>query len=410
MSIVTERKTKFKKNWENFKANLKILGSSLMFPLFLLAFSSMILGITYIFPSKWLITQIISKISMSIFNAFTYLVYLSLIITFHKDKNKYTLLNSIIFLMVIVGLQKILMNITNLDDYLLTNSIFSMIICATIYIYVDKKNMKPYFWVGMGFLLALLLIPVFITIAFIIRIIGYLIGNCPFGINAFLYGTINRLLLPFGLHSLLIPTFTYSAVGGTLNVYDDSNVLVNVINGDSAIWTYMYTHNLNFQELTGSFIYEGNNYTYEVLNNSSPGQYQVGFLPLTTFIFPILGISYCIKNGWKKGKILLIPTLFTMCSGLTEITEYTYLYTNIYLYLIEVFFVGLSFMFCSISHVNVWISTGWFIDIILFGIIPSLKGMTTNWYFIPIIGISIGIIFTLLFGVVDKYSKSSIIV
>lgn len=379
-----------------------------MFPLLLLAFASLILGITYIFPSEWLLTQSLSTITMYIFSAFNYLVYFSLIITFHKSKNKYTMINALLFLLVVLTMQFVIKDTTKLESYLLSNSVFSMIIIASVFIFVDKFiYTKPYLWVGVGFLLSLILVFVFIIVAYVIRQIGTLIGLMPYGLNAFFYGTINRLLLPFGLHSLLIPTFTYTSVGGTLEVTNvDTSTVVEVINGDSAIWTYMYTHGMDFQSIAGTYTENGVNYSYELINTNAPGQYQEGFLLLTTFIFPIMGITYVIFNGWEKGKNIFVATMITACSGLTEVTEYTFLYTNIYLYLMEVVSVGLSFMLCNVLDVSVWISTGWFIDIILFGIIPSLNGFVTNWYWIPIVGTTIGVVFALLFNLVDKMSKT----
>lgn len=393
--------------WENISAKLKALGASLMFPLLLLAFASLVLGITYIFPSEWVTTQATSKIVMTIFHNFPYLVFYSLIITFHKNQVGNTYINATLFLFTIITIQKIILSVTDIDSYYLSNSVFSMILTAVTFIIVDRLIKIPFLWVLIAFFFSLVLVPIFMTLALIVRFIGYLIGLCPFGINAFLYGSINRLLLPFGLHSLMIPTFTYTAVGGSLEIYEGSE-LINTINGDSAIWTYMYTHQIDFQSVEGSFSYEGNYYSYILSNSNSPGQYQVGFLPLTTFIFPIMGISYVVINGWEKGKLLFFSTLITMCSGLTEVTEYAYLFTNIYLYVLEIIIVGLSFMLCNILDVSVWISTGWFIDIILFGIIPSVKGFETNWIWIPVIGITLGIVFAILFNLLDRLSKKSV--
>jgi phosphotransferase system glucose/maltose/N-acetylglucosamine-specific IIC component len=65
---------------------------------------------------------------------------------------------------------------------------------------------------------------------------GYLLDFLPFGLNAFFYGFINRLLNPFGLHSVMIPTFTYSQAGGMLVMTDPSGIAPSIkIIGDSAI-------------------------------------------------------------------------------------------------------------------------------------------------------------------------------
>lgn len=396
------------KQINNITAKLKALGSSLMFPLILLAFASLVLGITYIFPKEWITTTIISKIAMVIFDMFSYLVFYSLIITFHKEKDKTTLINATLFLFVLISVQTSIKQITNIDEYLLSNSVFSMLLCSIAFIITDKVIKWSWLWVGIGFFYALVLVPILIVVDTIIKIIGVLIGMAPYGLNAFLYGVTNRLLLPFGLHSLMIPTFAYTAVGGVLEVTNCITKDITTISGDSVIWTYMYTNGLDFQSNAGEFMIGSESFTYKLINTTTPGQYQQGFLPLITFILPMMGIGYVITNGWEKGKNIFIATLITMCSGLTEITEYIYLYTNIYLYLLEVFFTGISFMLCNILNVTVWISTGWFIDIILFGLIPNINGFETNWYWIPVIGISIGLVFSILFNLIDKISKKPI--
>ncbi len=379
-----------------------------MYPLMVLAFASLVLGITYIFPREWVTTKAFSSIATTIFISFPYLVFFSLIITFHNEKNNTTLISAVLFIMVLVTVQNAIKVSTDIDPYLLSNSVFSMILCSIVFIINDKLIKRKWLWVGVGLIYALVLIPILMLTALIVRDIGFVIGKAPYGLNSFLYGVVNRLLLPFGLHSLMIPTFNYSAVGGTLEITNYVSGAVYIFNGDSAIWNVMYVHGLDLQADHGQFSIGTESYKWVLYNNDGPGMYQQGFLPLTTFIFPMIGISFVIVNGWPKGKYLFTATMITMCSGITEVTEYMFLYTNIYLYLLEVFFVGLSFMLCNVLDVTVWISTGWFIDIILFGVIPSMQGFTTNWYWIPVIGISIGAVYSILFNIIDRKSKNPI--
>lgn len=400
----TKANWKFKNIKETFRSKLLMLGASLMFPLSLLAFASLLLGFTFIFPSDWAITKILSGTTYEVIVIFIYLVYYSIINTFHKNKNYYTFINATLFLLSILTIQHIIKLFNLLDDSYLSNSLFTMMICSSFFVYVDYKYDVKLYWVLIALIISIVLIPIFILITFIVNGIGKLIGSIPWGINAFLYGFINRLLLPFGLHTIMIPTFTYSAVGGTLNIYEGT-MLIDSIQGDSAIWSYMYTHGINFSLNKGTYIYEQITYNFELIGNNVPGQYQEGFLPVTGFIFPIMGLSYVLVHGWEKGKHIFLGSLFTMVSGITEMTEFTFVLLNPFLYFLNALIVGLSFMLCNLFNVSVWLSTGWIFDIILFGIIPSIKGFTTHWYIIPLIGIGLGVVYGLLFNIIDKYSK-----
>lgn len=392
-----------KQEWKNkFKLILSQLGSALMLPLSFLAFSSLLLGITYTLPSDWFITNYVGSITGGMFSIFTYLAFISLVITFYTERKKYSIISSVIFLLTLIIVQK-------LSGTNSTFSLFSAMIASSIFIVMDSKlNIHSTLWVLIGIAFSLVLIPTYIIIDMVINIIGKAINFLPWGTNAFLYGFINRLLLPFGLHSVMIPTFTYSPVGGTLEVYDSAGELFKTIEGDSPIWMYMYTNGVKDFAQSGSITIDGIGYTYNLINNNAVGQYQEGFLPIISFSFPILAISYCLVNGFEKGKMLLIGSLMTMFSGVTETTEYFFILLNPFLYILNAVIVGLSFMLCNVLNVHVWLSTGWIIDIAIFGLVPAIKGFQTNWWMIPVIGIALGALYAPLFILIDKKTKFNI--
>ncbi len=226
----------------------------------------------------------------------------------------------------------------------------------------------------------------------------------PLGLNSFAYGFTNRLLLPFGLHSLMIPMFAYSDIGGHLNIYLDGE-LIKSVDGDSMIWMTLYSNDIFDFSLNGTVDVDGVLYTYEVIGNNNPGQYQQGFLPMTSIAFPMIAITYCYFNSYEKGKVFLLGAILTCFSGITETTEYFFIMINPLLYLLNAFMVGISFMLCDLLNVNVWLSTGWSIDIILFGLIPWAKGFQTNWYYLIAIGFIVGVIYSSLFILIDRKTK-----
>ncbi len=382
--------------WETVKGLLQKLGAAMMFPITLVAFASLFLGLSFVLPSELLITDIINKLSSIIFIFFPILVFLSIIMHFHNNINETTIINSASVLLIFIATLYI-------SDHLELVTVFSMIMLASLLIIVDRRIYNIYLYYLICFSLSLLLILPIIITNYLIYLLGYLISLLPWGLSAFVYGFTNRMLIPFGLHSVLMPTFLFTEAGGLLTIYNDAGEIVNTVGGDSQIWVYMYTNGLDFTQLTGSFINDGMNYTYEVTNSYNVGQYQQGFLPMLTFAFPMLGITYIIMNGWEEGKKFLLITLMTAMTGVTEMTEFSFIFISPTLYIVNALLFGASFFLMNVLDCSVWISTGWSIDIIMFGIIPSLKGYATHWYWIPAIGIGLGIIYSIIFSKV--YNK-----
>ncbi|BDU67689.1 MAG: PTS trehalose transporter subunit IIBC [Candidatus Tyloplasma litorale] len=401
------------------------LGPTLILPISLVAFSSIILGISISLPLESFVSSFLNDLSSIVFVIFPILVYVSIIIHFHNDKNNNTIINSLITLFIFIAVQSIIVETGIIPSFFIGNlgfytsygnesiihsmtpisfSVFSMMILSFIFIYLDKKISNKNWFLILGFLLVLILTPIFMIISILIWGIGFLISSIPFGFSAFLYGFVNRLLLPFGLHTVLMPTFLYTEIGGVLNIFNASDELVKTIAGDSNIWVFMYSKGMDFTQLNGEIIFEGNKYIYEVSNSYNIGQYQQGFLPILSFGFPITAIVFILWKGWENGKTFLFFTLITALSGISEITEFSFIFISPTLYFFNALIFGLSFWILNILNVSVWISTGWIIDIVMFGIMPSLKGFETNWYWIPIIGILLGLIYSLVYCFV--YSKN----
>ncbi len=389
----------------NFKAILNKLGAALMFPLSFLAFVSVFLGISYLFPVDFFLRNFISKISIPFFSVFPLLIFISLINVYHNNKNEQTIIKSLIFFLTFYAF--ILIVETRINKSI-NISIFTSMILATIFILLDKKRIHLSLWVLIAFGLAFIFVPIFIFINITISFIGLIINGLPIGINAFLYGFINRLLLPFGLHSVMIPTFGWTSIGGELNIYNTSGELVKTIAGDSPIWMFMYSNGIKDFADVGNFIVDGTQYSFILRGNTAVGQYQEGFIPIISFAYPMVALTYWFFNRDEKSKVLLLGVLVTMFSGITETTEYFFILINPWLYLLNAVMVGLSFMLCNILNAHVWLSTGWIIDILLFGIIPWIKGFQTNWYWLIVIGLIVGSLYSTLFILIDKYTKYEI--
>lgn len=373
---------------------LSRLGSALIYPLSFLAFVSIFMGVGNILPTQWFITRVISDITSIIFNWFWLFTFISLIIVFQVDKDEYTVIKSLIYIAPVIA---ITYSINNYYGINISYSIFTSLILVFTFIFIYKYEIWSWMWMLIGTGMSVLLIPTFVVVNILIILIGKLISILPWGLSAFTYGAVNRLLVPFGLHSVMIPTFAWSNVGGYMEVYNSTGEIVKTISGDSPIWQFMYANGIKDFNIEGTFVFNSIDYTYKVLNTNVVGQYQEGFLPIIGFTFPILGLGYCLIRGFDKGWLLLMGTLMTMFSGVTETTEFTFILYSPILYIVNSVIVGTSFMLCNILDVHVWLSTGWCIDILLFGIVPSVKGFDTNWYWIPLIGTILGFIYLGIF-------------
>ncbi len=392
---------------DKIKSIVSMLGAALIFPLAFLAFTCIFLGITYVLPEDMFIANFISSVILILFSFFPHFVFVSIVMTYHKEQNKYTIIKSVIYLLTITSM---IYSVNDFFEMSINFSLFSSMLAAALFLYTDYKfNVPEWMWVIVGFGYAIFLIPIYWLMDLLIIIIGTIINSLPMGLNAFVYGFTNRMLIPFGLHSIMIPTFTLSPVGGTIEIYDSVGEVVNSIDGDGAIWMVLYTNGIKDFATSGSMLYEGEECTYQVLNNDNPAQYVQGFHPIIAFAFPMVAATYCYVNGMENGRLFLMGTILTMFSGITETTEFFFILTNPYLYLLNATIVGLSFMFSSLVGMHVWLSTGWSLDIIFFGIVPALKGYETLWYWVPIIGISLGAIYSFLFILIDKNTKYELV-
>lgn len=395
--------------WEKSKAFLMKLGASLMLPIVILPLAGILIGLSSFFPDEALIGQIFSTVSFAIISALPLLFAISIALTFsnHQAWSAFLTLLVFAFFIIIETLfiktnQNSTLSIFNIElpNYyftvmfgatILNTSLFGGIIIGFITAVIFKQKrfslyQKCFIAIGIGILLGLITLVIWPLIYFLLAKFLQLIIMIPFGFNAFFYGFFNRLLLPFGLHSLLIPLVTYSPLGGVLIKNGEI-----VAQGDSAIWLYLVDNHIPLQlaidnsSAGTSFVYLGD--VYYLSLNCVPGQYQEGFFPILIFGFPAAGAAMMLKtDDVKQRKLILIAALTPMLSGITEPFEYLFVFTNPLLYLCSAFLTGCSFGILSFLHVSVFLSSGWIFDVFLFGLAQNLIGQQTYWWIIFAVG------------------------
>lgn len=228
-------------------------------------------------------------------------------------------------------------------------------------------------YVGIGILMFYIWPPIQI----LINDAGKLVLMSGYG-GTFVYGLLERALIPFGLHHVFYMPFWQTAVGG--------RELVNgqLIEG---------AQNIFFAELASPDISH-----FSV----AATRFMSGKFPLMMFGLPgaALAMYTCARPENKKavGSLLLSAAISSAVTGITEPLEFAFLFVAPPLYAIHCAFAGLSYMLMHMLNVGIGMTfSGGFLDFFLFGI---LQGNTkTSWLHVIPVGILYFIVYFIVFRV-----------
>ena len=192
--------------------------------------------------------------------------------------------------------------------------------------------------------------------------IGHIIqGAGVFG--PFLFGTGERLLLPIGLHHILVALIRFTEAGGTMHVCGE---------------TVSGALNIFYSELSCNQVHA---FTPSVTAFLSQGKMPtfLGGLPGAA-----LAMYHCAKpeNRSKIKALLLSGVVACIVGGITEPLEFLFLFTAPALYFIHAVLTGLGFMIMGMLGVTIGNTDGNIIDFIVFGV---LQGTATKWYLVPVV-------------------------
>ena len=228
-------------------------------------------------------------------------------------------------------------------------------------------------YVGVGILMFYIWPPIQI----LINDAGKLVLMSGYG-GTFVYGLLERTLIPFGLHHVFYMPFWQTAVGG--------RELVN-----------------------GQLIEGAQNIFFAELANPDTSHFSVaatrfmsGKFPLMMFGLPgaALAMYTCARPENKKavGSLLLSAAISSAVTGITEPLEFAFLFVAPPLYVIHCAFAGLSYMLMHMLNVGIGMTfSGGFLDFFLFGI---LQGKTkTSWLHVIPVGILYFIVYFIVFRV-----------
>lgn len=210
--------------------------------------------------------------------------------------------------------------------------------------------------------------------------LGNLVLNSGY-VGTAVYGFIERILIPFGLHHVFYLPFWQTGVGGSAIV--DGTLI-------------MGAQNIFFAELGSA--------ATDVFSVSAT-RFMSGKFPFMIFGLPgaALAMYSCAKSNKRKiaGGLLLSASLTAMLTGITEPIEFTFLFVAPVLYFFHSLLAGLSYMLTHLFRVGVGMTfSGGIIDLLLFGV---LQGNTkTRWIAIIPLGIAYFLVYFLLFRFMIK--------
>ena len=194
--------------------------------------------------------------------------------------------------------------------------------------------------------------------------------------GTFIYGLLERALIPFGLHHVFYMPFWQTAVGGTA-----------IIDG----MTVTGAQNIFFAELASKST---------TVFSVSATRFMAGKFPFMMFGLPgaALAMYQCAKPEKKKvaGGLLLSAALTAFLTGITEPLEFTFIFVALPMYAVHCVLAGLSFMLMHILNVGVGMTfSGGLIDLVLFGVMQGNN--KTHWMWVVVVGAVYFVLYYIIF-------------
>lgn len=173
--------------------------------------------------------------------------------------------------------------------------------------------------------------------------------NAPF-LAPFLYGTLERLLLPFGLHHMLTIPINYTQLGGTYEILSGAQAGTQVF-GQDPLWLAWVTDLVNLKGAGDMSQYEF------VLTNWTPARFKVGQMIGSSGILMGLALAmYRNVDPDKKSKyksMYFSAALAVFLTGVTEPLEFMFMFAAVPLYIVYSVIQGAAFAMADILPLRV---------------------------------------------------------
>ena len=165
----------------------------------------------------------------------------------------------------------------------------------------------------------------------------------------FVYGTLERLLLPFGLHHMLTIPMNYTSFGGSYTIQTGVEA-GNVVFGQDPLWLAWISDLINFKKAGDTASYSA------LLNGITPARFKVGQMIGSTGL--LLGVALAMYKRVDKDKrtryrsMFISTALAVFLTGVTEPIEFMFMFCAIPLYIVYAVIQGLAFASADIVNLR----------------------------------------------------------
>ena len=165
----------------------------------------------------------------------------------------------------------------------------------------------------------------------------------------FLYGTLERLLLPFGLHHMLTIPMNYTALGGTYEILTGAAKGTQVF-GQDPLWLAWVTDLVNLKGTDAS-------HYQQLLDTVHPARFKVGqMIGSFGILMGVIVAIYRNVDADKKHKykgMMIATALATFLTGVTEPIEYMFMFVATPMYLVYSLVQGAAFAMADVVNLRV---------------------------------------------------------
>jgi len=169
-------------------------------------------------------------------------------------------------------------------------------------------------------------------------------------IAPFVYGALERILLPFGLHHMLTIPMNYTELGGTYQLLTGSEA-GSIIAGQDPIWLAWITDLNNLKAAGDMETYK------ELISSVVPARFKAGQVILSTA--SLLGFSLAMYKNVDEDKkpkykmIFLSAVLAVFLTGVTEPIEFMFMFIAPVLYVVHAILTGLAFALTDLIDLRI---------------------------------------------------------
>ena len=218
--------------------------------------------------------------------------------------------------------------------------------------FFNGKRFVPLAVIAYSVVISLVMAVVWPVVQSVINSFGIWIANSSETspvLAPFIYGTLERLLLPFGLHHMLTIPMNYTSFGGTYMIQTGINAGSSVF-GQDPLWLAWVTDLINFKDAGDMAAYEN------LMATVIPARFKVGQMIGATGL--LMGITLAMYRRVEPDKrknyrsMFISTALAVFLTGVTEPLEFMFMFCALPLYVLYAVLQGCAFAMAGVIHLR----------------------------------------------------------